>query len=47
MSNEATKAQIRTWIEESIKKSQSPDPREQLKREREEKKKKVSKLFGL
>lgn len=47
MSNEVTKAQIRTWLEEAIKKAQNPDPREELKREREKKAKQVSKSYGL
>lgn len=47
MSNEATKAQIRAWLEEAIKKAQNPDPREKLKQERERRRKLVSKHYGL
>jgi hypothetical protein len=47
MSNEATKQQIRAWLEEAIRKAQNPDPREKIKREREERRKKVSKFYGL
>jgi hypothetical protein len=47
MSNEATKAQIKAWLEEAIKKAQNPDPREKLIRERERKKKDVLKHYGL
>lgn len=47
MGNEATKAQIRNWIEESVRKAQNPDPREQLKRQRQERAKKVQKKYGI
>jgi hypothetical protein len=44
--NEATKNQIKKWLEESVKKAQSPDPREKLKREREMRAKHVEKSYG-
>ncbi len=44
---EFTKQQIRAWLEEAVRKAQSPDPREQLKRAREKRKAKVSKMYGL
>jgi hypothetical protein len=47
MSNESTKEQIREFLERAIKKAQSPDLREQLKRAREKKKTVVAKQFGL
>jgi len=47
LNSEGTKLQIRTWIENAIKKAQNPDPREKLKRLRREKIKKVAKNYGL
>lgn len=47
MSNEHTKLQIRNWIEDRIKKSKNPDRREELKKLRDQKRKKVSKNYGL
>jgi len=47
MSNEHTKLQIKTWLENAVKKAQNPDPREKLKRLRKEKIKKVAKNYGL
>ena len=46
MSNEHTKLQIKTFLENAIKKAQNPDPREKLKRLRKEKIKKVAKNYG-
>jgi len=46
MGNEHTKLQIRTWLENAIKKAQNSDPREKLKRFRREKMKKVEKNYG-
>lgn len=46
MANESTKAQIRTFLEEAIKKAQNPDPREKIKREREKRVKKIEKNYG-
>ena len=46
MSNEHTKLQLRTFLENAIKKRQNPDPREKLKRLRKEKMKKVAKNYG-
>jgi hypothetical protein len=47
MSSEFTKKQIRDWIEASIKKAANPDPREKLKREREVRRVKVARSYGL
>ena len=47
MGNEATKSQIRAWLEKSIREASNPDPREKLKRERREKSKKIAKSYGL
>ena len=47
MGNEGTKAQLRRWIEEAIKKARNPDLREILKKKRKLKKKKVAKNYGL
>ena len=44
--NEQTKAQIRRWIENAIKEARNPDLRKQLKKQREQKKKIVAKLYG-
>ncbi len=46
MSNEGTKEQIRSFIEEAIKKAQNPDPREKIKRERQERVRKVERNYG-
>lgn len=47
MSNEATKAQIKNWLDKAVREAQNPDPREKLKREREKKAMRVAKNFGL
>lgn len=47
MSNTETKAQIRRWIEKSIKEAKNPDPRKLMKKKRELKKKTVAKSYGL
>ncbi len=47
MSNEATKQQIREWLEQAVKRAQNPDLRENLKRERDKKRKKVEQHYGL
>lgn len=46
MSNEATKLQIRIWLENAIKKAQNPDLREKLLRLRKERMKKIEKNYG-
>lgn len=47
MGNESTKAQIRGWIEEAIRKAKNPDPREKIKKERQRRAIKISKSYGL
>jgi hypothetical protein len=47
MSNEVTKAQIRSWLDEAVRRAKNPDPREKLLRERQKKKVKVLKHYGL
>lgn len=47
MSNEYTKKQIKDWLDNAVKKAQNPDPREKVKREREERRKKVQSRYGL
>lgn len=47
MSNEATKQQIREWLEQAIKKAQNPDLREKVRKEREKRKRMVEKHYGL
>jgi hypothetical protein len=47
MGNEFTKKQIRDWLENAIKKAKNPDPREKIKREREVRRAKVAKSYGL
>ena len=46
MGNEHTKLQIKTWLENAVKRAQSPNPREKLRRLRKEKMKKVAKNYG-
>lgn len=46
LNNEGTKLQIKTWLENAVKKAQNPSPREKLRRVRKEKEKKVAKLYG-
>jgi len=46
MENEATKAQIRNWLEKAIQEAQNPDPREKIRRERQQKMKKEQKRYG-
>lgn len=46
MGNEHTKLQIKTWLENAIKRAQNPSPREKLKRLRKEKMRKVIKNYG-
>jgi hypothetical protein len=46
LNNEATKEQIKRWLEGAIKKAQNPDPREKLRRERKLRAKQVKKSFG-
>lgn len=46
MSNEYTKLQIKTWLANAVKKAQSPNPREKLRRLRKEKAKKIAKRYG-
>lgn len=47
MGNEATKQQIRTWIEKAIKEAKDPDPRKIIKKKREIKRKTIAKDYGL
>ena len=47
MSNEKTKAQIRRWLEESVKEAKNPDMRKVLKKKRELRKKVIAKNYGL
>lgn len=47
MSNEATKEQIRRFLEQAVRKAQNPDLREQLKRNREKRKNAIARQFGL
>jgi len=47
MSNEATKKQIRDWIENAIKEAKNPDPRKLMKKKREQRKSKIKKNYGL
>lgn len=46
MSNEATKKQIRDWIENAIRESKNPDLRRVLKKKRELRKKEIIKNYG-
>lgn len=45
--SEGTKQQIREFLEAAVKKAQNPDLREQLKRQREKKRKLIAHNFGL
>lgn len=47
MSNEATKAQIRAWLDEAVRRARHPDPREKIKQERKKRAVKISRSFGL
>ena len=47
MSNEATKAQIRSWIEDAVRRARNPNPGEKMLRERQKKRDKVLKNYGL
>lgn len=47
MGNEATKKQIRDWIENAIREAKNPDPRKIIKKQREQRKAKVEKNYGL
>lgn len=47
MGNSATKKQIKDWIENAIKEAKNPDPRKLLKKQRQKKKKKIKKNYGL
>ena len=46
MSNEATKDQIRRFLQKAVEDAQNPDSREQQKKKRLEKSKKISKKYG-
>lgn len=46
MSNEATKEQIRSWLENAVKEARKPDPRKKIKKERQQKRKKVVQRYG-
>ena len=45
--NEHTKLQIKTWLANAVRRAQSPNPREKLKRQRKERAKKTEKRYGL
>lgn len=45
--NEETKAQIRRWLEAAIRRAKNPDPRDEVRRKRQQKAKKVAKQYGL
>lgn len=47
MSNEATKAQIRAWLDEAVRKAKNPDLREKIKRDRQKRAVKISQSYGL
>jgi hypothetical protein len=47
MSNEHTKKQIKDFVDRAIEKFKNPDKREELKRERQKRTKKVLQRFGL
>jgi len=47
MSNEATKAQIRAWLDEAVRKARNPDPKEKIRNERKKRAVKISKSYGL
>jgi hypothetical protein len=47
MSNEATKDQIRRFLQQAVEKSQNPDQREILKKERQKRKEKIQRRYGL
>jgi hypothetical protein len=47
MSNEATKAQIRSWLDEAVRKARNPDPREKIIQERKKRIVKISQYYGL
>jgi hypothetical protein len=47
MGNEQTKAQIKRWLDNAVKEAKNPDPRKKIKRQREQKKTKVYKQYGL
>lgn len=44
--NEHTKLQIKTWLQKAVEKAQNPDPKEKLKRLRQERAKKIAKNYG-
>lgn len=46
MSNEATKEQIRRFLQNAVEKALKPDPREKMIEKHKEKAKKVSKKYG-
>ncbi len=46
MGNEGTKEQIRRFLQKAVEDAQNPDSREQQKKKRLEKSKKVSKRYG-
>ena len=45
--NEFTKLQIKNWLENAVKNAQNPDPKEQIRRQRQEKNKVVKSKYGL
>lgn len=47
MGNEATKQQIRAWLQKAVEKAKNPDIREKFRRQREKRAIKVSKKYGL
>lgn len=46
VNNYYTKLQIKRWLDKAVKKAQDQNPREKLRRLRQEKMKKVAKGFG-
>jgi hypothetical protein len=45
--NQHTKKQIRDWLENAIKRSKNPNPREKMKKERLKRSKIVAKSYGI
>lgn len=47
MSNEYTKNQIREFLRNAVERAKNPNPREEIRKAREKKKKKLFKVYGL
>jgi len=45
--NQGTKQQIRTWLENAVREAQNPSLKEQIKRQRQQKMKKIAQRYGL